>query len=141
MRISTWPQDIPIHNQILIERYGKWASCMCGFFILLMKRRLYIHSNKSSFKSEKDLFIKNIITGDEKRVFYDNIQCKRQWIDKNESLQPTPKKKSYAVCMVRLLQYYSFWLFQPQSDTQCRLILLTATMCTWKSKNISYIYQ
>ena len=23
--------------------------------------------------------------------FYDNVQCKRQWIDKNESLQPTPK--------------------------------------------------
>ena len=36
-------------------------------------------------------FLKNIISGDKKWVFYDNIQCKRQWIDQNKSLLSTLK--------------------------------------------------
>ena len=57
-------------------------------------------------------FLKNIIITDGKWVFYDNVQHKSQWIDKDESPQPSPKdraswKKSY-VCIVGSLQYYSF---------------------------------
>ena len=59
-----------------------------------------------------DLLLKNINEADKKLMFYDNVQCKKQWINKDESLQPTPppqKKKKiwsfieqrYAVCMVR----------------------------------------
>ena len=38
-----------------------------------------------------DPFFKNIMTDDEKWVFYDNVQWKRQWIDLDEPLQPIPK--------------------------------------------------
>ena len=38
-------------------------------------------------------FLKNIIAGGEKWVFYDNVQRKKQWIDKDESLEPTSKVK------------------------------------------------
>ena len=31
-----------------------------------------------------------IFTGDGKWIFYDDIQCKRQWIGKGESPQPIP---------------------------------------------------
>ena len=60
-------------------------------------------------------FLKNIITGDEKWAFYDNLQRKRQWTDKDEPPQLNPKgswMKNYAVCMVGLLQYYSICVFQ-----------------------------
>ena len=46
-------------------------------------------------KLRNDLFLKNIITGDEEYIFYDNVQCKRHWIDKDESLQPTLKPELY----------------------------------------------
>ena len=39
------------------------------------------------------LFLKNISAGDEIWVFYDNVQCKGQCLDKDESLQPFPKAK------------------------------------------------
>ena len=42
-------------------------------------------------RQRNDPFLKNIITSDEKWVFYDNVQHKEQWIDKDESQQPTPK--------------------------------------------------
>ena len=42
---------------------------------------------------EIDLLLKNIITGDEKWLFCDNVPCKRQWTDKDESLRATPKAK------------------------------------------------
>ena len=40
-----------------------------------------------------DPFLKNIITGGENWVFYDSIQYKRQWIDKDDSPQPIQKVK------------------------------------------------
>ena len=42
-------------------------------------------------------------------------------------------KTSYAVFMVGSTQYYSFWVFKPQLDTQCRLIFITTATCEWKS--------
>ena len=47
----------------------------------------------SSLLSRKKnyLFLKNIITSDEKWVFYHHVQCRRRWVDKDESLLPTPK--------------------------------------------------
>ena len=44
-------------------------------------------------RQRHDLFLKNIITDDEKWVFYDNVQYRRWWIDKDESPQPIPKEE------------------------------------------------
>ena len=41
-------------------------------------------------RQKYDLFLKNIITGDKKWLFYDNAQYKKQCIDKDESLQTPP---------------------------------------------------
>ena len=76
-------------------------------------------------RQRNDLFIKNIITVDEKRVLHYNIQCQRLWRDKDESLQPTSKvelhKRKVMLCVWwGSLQYYSFWVFKKQSDTKCR---------------------
>ena len=46
-------------------------------------------------RQKNDLFLKNIMTGDERWVFYYFVQCERQWIDKDESLQPTPREALY----------------------------------------------
>ena len=45
-------------------------------------------------RQKNDPFLKNIITGDENWVIYDNIQCKRQWVNKNESALPNSKDKA-----------------------------------------------
>ena len=84
-----------------------------------------------------DPFLKNIITDDEKWVFYDNVQCKKQWIDKDESLV-YPKggalsKKSYAMSIVGSLQYYLFWVFKLLSHTLCRLMHSIVATCARKS--------
>ena len=42
-------------------------------------------------RQRNDPFLKKIIPGDEKWVFYDNILHKCQWIDNDESLEPLPK--------------------------------------------------
>ena len=38
-------------------------------------------------------FLKNIITGNEKWIFYNNFQHKKQWLDKDEILQHILKAK------------------------------------------------
>ena len=60
-------------------------------------------------RQSNDPFLKNIITDDGKWIFYDDVQRKKQWIDKDESPQPTPNaeiRRKHAVCMVRSLQYF-----------------------------------
>ena len=47
--------------------------------------------------------------------------------------------KKYAVYKIVLPRYYSFWVFKPQSDSEYRLSLSTATMCAWKSSKKIYI--
>ena len=69
--------------------------------------------------------------------------AKRQWIDEDESLRPTSKVELHGrkvMYMVGPQRYYSFWVFKLQSDTHCRLIIIsTAAMCSWKSsENASY---
>ena len=44
-------------------------------------------------RQRNDSFLKKIISSDEKCVFYEHLQHKRQWIDKNESLVPILKPK------------------------------------------------
>ena len=60
----------------------------------------------------KDPFLKNIITGNKKFFFYDNVQCKRQWIDRQISTAypkaKTSWEENYAGCMVGSLRHYSF---------------------------------
>ena len=49
------------------------------------------------------------------------------------------QEKLYCVSIVGSRWFYSFRVFKPQSDTQFRHILSTATMCAWKSfKKISH---
>ena len=50
-------------------------------------------NNKDHISLKADPFLKNIITGDEKWVCY--VQLKRQWIDKNESVQPYLKTEHH----------------------------------------------
>ena len=59
-------------------------------------------------KQKNYLFLKIIIAGDKKWTFYDDFQCQSQWIDKDDSIHPTPRKKSYAMCIQGLLSYYLF---------------------------------
>ena len=95
-------------------------------------------------KQRNDSFLKIIITGDKKWVFYDDVQHKKQWVDKDEFSQPTPKVelhgKNHAVCLLGSLRYYSVWVFKPQSVTQCWLIRSVAATCVWKSYIYIYIY-
>ena len=44
-------------------------------------------------KQRNDAFLENIITGDEKWMFYDNDQCEKQWIVKDKSTLITLKAK------------------------------------------------
>ena len=76
------------------------------------------------------------ITGDVNESFITMFNVKSSGFDKNES----PKTESIMeenLCYVYdgiTMQYYSFWVFKLQSDTRCRLILLTTTRWTWKSE-------
>ena len=61
--------------------------------------------NKSSFKVEN----RPVPQEYNNKIFYDNVQCKKQWINfcslpQMQSLM----EKGYAVCKVRSLHYYSF---------------------------------
>ena len=47
--------------------------------------RLFIYGNKSSFMTQKRLFLDELITGAEKWITFDNVACKRQWVDKDKS--------------------------------------------------------
>ena len=78
---------------------------------------------------KNDPFLKNIITNEEKWIFYKYVLSKRQWIDKDDSIQ-----QSFAVSMVRLPRYHSFWVFKTKSETEYRFILATTAKWTWKSK-------
>ena len=68
-----------------------------------------------------------------------SVHCKRLWIDKDESPQPTAKAELYrrkvnSMYMVGSPCYYLICILKPQSDTQCRFIL--STVATYaKSKN------
>ena len=101
LRISTWSLYIWIHNLLSLEKEKKRANWVFDFLILLMKRiRLHIYSDKSFFKAEKWLISQEYHYWDENWIFYDNVQCKGQWIDKNKSLQPTPKADTHGVNVV-----------------------------------------
>ena len=41
-------------------------------------------------RQRNDPFLDKINTGDEKWITYDNVACKRQWVDKDKSPQPAP---------------------------------------------------
>ena len=61
-------------------------------------------------RQRNDPFLKEIISGDEKWVLNDNVQYEKQWIDKDESRQPTPESELHGrkVCMVGSPRFYSF---------------------------------
>ena len=87
-------------------------------------------------RQRNDQFL-NIITGYKKWVFHDNVQCKRQWTDKDESLLHNPKVEIYE----RKIMLYLWW---DQHDIihfkflNCNqtLKLSLATICSWKSKKM-----
>ena len=43
-------------------------------------------------RHKRKSFLPNIVTGDEKWLFYDNPQRKKQWLDPGEAARPTPKR-------------------------------------------------
>ena len=69
------------------------ASWAFGFFILLVRkiRKSHIHSNDSFFKLKKWHVSQEYHKKRWEIGFYDNVQRKKQWIDKNESPPTTPK--------------------------------------------------
>ena len=85
----TWSQHIPIHNLLLLEKDRKGIKQGIWF--------PHTHSEKNKegcisivTRQRNDLFLKNIITGDEEWLFYGNVLWKRWWFDKDESPQPIP---------------------------------------------------
>ena len=127
---STWKNRKSEQTWHLASSCSQWKEL----------RRSYIHRDKSSFN---DPFLKNIIKDDKKCIFYDNGQCKRHsWQGRISVCYPKGRtwwRKVYAADMVESQQYFSFCVFKPLSETQCRLILSTAVICAWKSsKNASH---
>ena len=86
-----------------------------------------MHSGKSFFKTEKcSFFFKNIITGDDKWLFYDNVQHKRP-------LQ-TPQKSGLPGRKVTLAVWWDhcgiiLFEFSNHNQTLNASILSTAAMC------------
>ena len=88
---SRWESALDLNtSQTTICHHLKKIGKVSKLGILVKENHISIATSFLS-RQRNDLFLKNIITGDEKWIFYDNVQCKRQWIDKAESLQPAPK--------------------------------------------------
>ena len=82
-RISTQPQHIPVY---ILPVFGSTSfSEKNKENCILIVTHLLSRQNH----------LKYIITNDGKWVFYHNVPCKKQWIDKNESLQPPSKAELY----------------------------------------------
>ena len=60
------------------------------------------------------------------------VFCQR-WISAAYNKGRISRKKSHALSIVRSWWHYSLRVFKPQSDTQCRFILLTAAKWAWKT--------
>ena len=131
-RISTWTQHIPIHNLLPVEknvRKREQAESLSHSYSYWEE----YERTRSSFKAEK-------WPGSQEnhyrwRLIW-QIQCKRHWIDKDESPQSTLKTsfmEEKLCCVYGVITTVLFWVFKPQSDTQCKLTLSTAAMRAWKS--------
>ena len=56
-------------------------------------------------RQRNDPFLDKIITGDEKWITYDNVACKRQWVDEDKSPHPDPKPEVRG----RKIMLYVWW--------------------------------
>ena len=71
------------------------------------KKRLTI-CKKLILKNSTRPFLKDLITGDETWIYYENYSKKRQWLDKDEKPKPSPKRKSNK----KKVMLSVFWDFQ-----------------------------
>ena len=94
-RINAWPDTYPNPHP---DATLKWLEKMSkpGFWLphSLCKKMtkgdcISIATNSFS-RQRNDPFLKNIITGNQKRVFYNSVQRNRKYIDEGESLYLTP---------------------------------------------------
>lgn len=74
-------------------------------------------------------YLKRVITGDEKWVFFSNVTRKRSLSKPNEFLPVTSKggaasQNSNALCMVGQQRYYLLWIFATKLDNKFRKILI-----------------
>ena len=72
-------------------------------------------------------FLKNIITGHGKRVFYDNVQCK--WIGRDESQQPIQKVELYGRKVILCVWQDNSGIIHFEFLNRCRFILSTIDTC------------
>ena len=87
-------------------------------------------------RQRNDLFLKNIITGDEKCVFFMTMfNIKGSLLTRTNLHSLRQREASWKLCRVyggiTMIQF--ILSFKLQSDTQCKLIFSTAAMCAWKS--------
>ena len=85
-----------------------------------------------------DVFPENINTDNEKRVFCNNVSCKKQWIDNNESSQPTSRAElrgRKVMCLGRSQRSHAFWVLKRSQPTNSRHCPNNCNMCM----KISYL--
>ena len=76
----------------MIEKVSKLGVCFPHTFSKKSKKDHMSITTCLLSKQKNYLFLKNIISGDKKLVFYNNAYSKRQWIDKDESPLPIQRQ-------------------------------------------------
>ena len=84
-------------------------------------------------RNETDPFLKRIITGDEKWVFYDNVVRKRSWSKPKWACTINIKsryssKEGYAECLVGFQRYCLFWAAPKEQNYQFECLLSPANV-------------
>ena len=74
-----------------VSKLGVWVP----HNLIEQNKKDFIFIGNNLPKKENELFLLNIMTGNKKWVFYDNVQCKRQWIDDDKSPLATPKAELF----------------------------------------------
>lgn len=75
-----------------IEKIWKVGKLNVLFLHILSEKKVnHLLIVTSFLLQQRNNLLLKYITGDEKLLTYTSIQCKRLWIDKDKSPQPTPK--------------------------------------------------
>ena len=78
--------------KIICTSLVMWIALMFGFHISEKNLLDHIYACNSLLKrNENVLFLKQVVTGDEKWILYDNVERKRSWGRRNEPPPTTPK--------------------------------------------------
>jgi len=86
--------------------------------------RISISIRDSLYKrNEKTPFLKQVVTGDEKWIIYNNVERKRSWGKRHEPPQNLPSKKGHALCLMGLERNPVLLAFTKQRDNKFREVL------------------